>query len=55
MGDGGFGRDDEEFSFGEVQLEVVLGHPFYSLLMKTRDNSATKVSLFKGFRLLCQM
>ena len=27
MGDGRFGRDDEEFGFGEVQLEVVLGHP----------------------------
>ena len=24
---GGFGRDDEEFCFGEVQLEVLLGHP----------------------------
>ena len=27
MGDGGFGLDDEEFCFGEVQLKVVLGHP----------------------------
>ena len=26
VGDGGFGRDDK-FSFGDVQLEVMLGHP----------------------------
>ena len=27
VGDGGFGRDDEKLSFGEDQLEVVLGYP----------------------------
>ena len=38
MGDGGFSQDDEKFCFGEVQLEVVLGHPGRDVCEAGRKN-----------------